>query len=198
MRRALKSALLAAALLVFVPQAARAEAQGPLPGGGRIDVGGGWRYLPGESGGGAVARFGWQADAHWLLGVELGFAYFHQQPVEGPVRVTVGKFLLTTTYQVLTRGPVLPYLSVGVGYGLIGAVASERYSESGATDFFGGVGFYVPLTERIGLVVEDRFELANASLEVHGIQRKVAGGGNLLWAGVVVTFAPEQDRILAP
>lgn len=191
--------LLMAGLLssLVAPSQAQAQAHGPLPGGGRIDLGAGWRFQR-ESGGGGVARFGWQADRHWLLGVELGFNWYRLQPTQGSDLVTVGKIRVTGTYQILTKGFVLPYVAVGAGYDLITVISSDASGESGAAGFYGGLGLYFPLTERVGLVIEDRFDIANTVIETEGVFREIAGGGNLLWVGVVITFPPEVDSLMAP
>ncbi len=191
--------LLVATLLtaVVVPNLARGEARGPLPGGGRIDLGGGWRFQ-GESGGGSVARFGWQADRHWLMGIELGFNWYRQFPSAGADLVTVGKIRVTGTYQILTQGPVLPYIAVGAGYDLVTVISSDTSGESGAAGFFAGLGLYIPLSQRVGLVIEDRFDIANTAIEINGTTREIVAGGNLLWLGVVITFPPELERIMAP
>ena len=184
-------------LSLALPSAAEAGPEGPYPGGGRIDLGGGWRFQ-GESGAGGLARFGWQADRHWMLGIELGFNWYRLRPAQAAGDVNAFKLRVTGTYQILTEGLVLPYVAVGAGYDLVTVSGNDNTAESGAAGYFAGLGVYIPLTGRLGLVIEDRFDIANANVSFAGAPLSIAGGGNLLWMGLVITFPPEAGRVLAP
>jgi len=188
-RRIVRVCLLGFCISVMAPLWAAA----PVAGGGRVDFGGGWRYAPDRAGIGASARFGYQADEHLMLGITIGAQAYDQYPDAGRVRVIVGKLRLATSYQLRLSPRLFPYVTVGFGYDLISAATNKAYSESGATGLSAGLGVFIPLTARLGLVIEDRFDYGKAALSVHGAEQTVQGTGNFLWIGLSITVDPEKS-----
>ncbi len=187
-------------LLMLCP--AEAAGRKPVPDGGRVDLGPGWRYEPlrGSSSFGGMARFSWQMDARWFLGMELGAwggsidvdRLALEEPPPGDVRVWVGDLRFSLGAHLVQLGSAWLYAVGGVGYHLVGVSVDDRYQEGATQGLFAGVGAYVPIGDRLGLLIEERFTLlSRLRASVGGETPMIDAGGSLLWAGLVIFFEPQ-------
>jgi hypothetical protein len=192
--------LLLVTLLGSVPAVASAQS-GPVRDSGRIDLGPGWRYetLRGSSSFGGAGRFSWHIDARWFLGIELG-AWAGRIPAArlgvegaGDMDVFVGDLRVALGGHITRVGPVFLYGVGGGGYHLVGVTEGERYREGATQGLFLGAGAFWPLTDRVGLFIEDRWTfLSRIQADVAGETPMLDIGGNLLWVGLVLVFEPER------
>ena len=194
----LKVVLLLVSLLL-VPAAA--QARRPVPDGGRIDLGPGWRLDPlrGSSSFGGMARSSWHIDSRYFLGIELGFwggaldadRLGLMEPTVADIKLWVGDLRFALGAHLAQVGPVWIYGVGGFGYHIVGVSVDDRYHEGATTGLFLGAGAYLPVGDRVGILIEVRFTLfARISTAVGRETAMVDAGGNLLWAGLVIFFEP--------
>ena len=198
-RLSLMALVLGAAL---ASQTAEARSDRPRKDSGRVDVGPGWRYEPlrGSNSFGGGARFGYQIDSRWSLGVEVGFwmgrvdaARLGLETEIGAesLSLMVGDLRFAIGIHLLTLGPAWIYGLGGGGYHLVGVSYETEYREGATQGLFVGAGACVPLSDRLGLFVENRYTfLTRIPAEIGGELPLFDAGGNLLWAGLVVFFEP--------
>lgn len=184
-------ALCLAMLLMALPGTVLAEGAAPPPtGGGRIDLGGGWRWLGPGSGPFGLGRFTYQWDAHWSMGLEFGITSARTRFSSGEASVVLADLDAVVAYQ-LNLGRVHPFVLGGVGYQFVGVREGDEYHEGNTGAYFAGIGVYIPLTARIGVLLEDRWTFAKIEVEVGGELQRFDVGGNRLWAGIVIAFDPD-------
>ncbi len=74
----------------------------------------------------------------------------------------------------------------------MGVTSDRAYKEGATQGLFLGAGALAPLTDRVGLFLEDRWTFfSRIEAEVGGERRTLDAGGNLLWGGVFIVFPPE-------
>ena len=163
---------------------------GAFPAGsGRIEVGPAWRDLGPDAGPAVNARFVFHPSSSWGLGLEVGGGVAERG--DGST-LYVGDLAITATVHPLALGPVLPYLVGGVGWHVVGIQETRSYGEGGTSGLFLGLGALLPLGERLGVFLEDRWRFAWIGSEVgSGDDEVLSIGGNMIWAGLMVRFDPE-------
>lgn len=187
-RRLLAGLLLAATAL---PAAAHAGARRPAKDSGRIDVGAGYQWVEGGGGPAGLARFSWYLDPSWSLGLELGYGHDAARLKPGSVQLGLVDAGASLSFHPVVLGPIIPYAAVGGSYRLVELTENGHYHEGGTQAVYLGLGAWAPLGGRFGAFVEDRYIFSSTTAQVAGKDVVTRIGGNMLWAGLVVTFEPE-------
>lgn len=182
-----------AAALAFA-SAASAQTSGlPKPHAGRIDVSAEWSGAPTAGGPGVRGRFSWYPSRQFTVGFELGYTV---RPLKGNGATAILTFVdagLTSTYAPVRLGPVMPYALASVGYRIV-EDSDEGTNHERATYALGlGLGAWMRLSGRLGIFLEDRFEISHLSVYLGGQPHATSLGGNMACIGVVVLFDPEKD-----
>lgn len=185
---------------IFLP--GNANAKKPVPDGGKISLGPGWRYEPlrGSNSFGANGRFSLQLDSRWFIGVEIGATYgiidADSLDIEDPLmrmdmQTVVFDLRISAGLHLFEIGATVFYASFGGGYHIAGLSRNSVYEEEAAQGIFVGAGFYFPFNDRMGFFLEDRWTFFTLVETVTGNEyRYIDIGGNLLWFGMVMFFDP--------
>lgn len=183
----------------------------PEKGEGTVALFGGLRLIPGngnylnDQGGkhqllqpGALAAFGYQFDEELHFTIDLGYGIDSYQ-------LNTGGDLLVRSFQVLLgldtvlkRGPWYTiYGGGGIGYSLNTGSRNGINNEANSTAVYLALGWRMRLTEKVALVLEDRYTLANAAVDPTST-RTLNVGGNLLMVGFLFHFLEPDEKGMAP
>jgi opacity protein-like surface antigen len=183
----------------------------PEKGEGTIALFGGSRFIPGngnylnDQGGkhqlfqpGALAAFGYQFDDDLHFTIDLGYGVDSYQ-------LNTGGDLLVRSFQVLLgvdtalkRGSwYTVYGGGGIGYSLNTGTRNGVNNEANSTAVYLALGWRIRLAEKLALVLEDRYTLANAAVDPTST-RTLNVGGNLFMVGFLFHFLEPDEKGMAP
>ena len=196
--------LLAAALLAAFPAAAAVPEKGEgtitLQGGARVLLPTNGAYLD-EQGARhqlfqpqGLVGFGYQYDDDLHFKIEIGYAIDRYKLPAGidlsvrsiPIFLAIDTTLATGSWFTVFGGG-------GLGYSLNSANKADKYNEANSTAFYLALGVRMRLTEKLALVLEDRFTLASAQVDPDSTQ-KLNVGGNLISLGLQLHFLEPDDK----
>jgi outer membrane protein W len=198
---------LAWAVVASVFAAASAQAR-PVEDGTRISILAGARYVPHRHfeqealstgtpvssdppiGPEVLASFAYAPMTSIEISLELGWAMDHYQ-LQNSTLVMENVPLVATLRWFPFDTKFCPYLGAGGGY-MLGFVsgAPSGETETHAEEFHAMVGATYPLSEKLWLVIEDRFQLASGDIVPIG---QIQTGGNALTVGLSFVLEPAKD-----
>jgi len=191
--------VLAAAVPAFAAVPEKGEGTFTLQGGFRAFLPGndayineqGARHSPLQPQG--IAGFGYQYDEELHFKIELGLATDTYKFPDGELSVRTIPILLGVDTALMRGSWYTLYGGGSLGYALSSSTRAGRYNEANTTAFALAIGIRIKLTEKLGLVVEDRYTYAKAQVDVSSMNL-LSVGGNLLSAGLLFHFLQPDDK----
>ena len=144
----------------------------------------------------ALIGLGYQYDDDLHFKIEIGYALDRYKLASGvdlsvrsiPIFLAIDTTLATGSWFTVFGGG-------GLGYSLNSAnKGPDIYNEANSTAFYLALGIRMRLTEKLAVVLEDRFTLASAQVDPDPAMPKLNVGGNLLSLGLQLHFLEPEEK----
>ena len=144
--------------------------------------------------GAGLASFGYQYDEELHFKIEGGYLPDHYGITSGDLTVRSIPILLGLDTAIIRRDRFTFYGGGGIGYLLNTGSRNGKNNEANSTAAYLALGIRWQLGGIVGLVVEDRYILANAAVDANDPNRNLNVGGNLVLAGLMFHFLEPDDH----